>query len=186
MRCSPIPKKYGKISAQAASILYTVDRFDAWMTEIKPHLEQGGIVVSDRWVSANKGHQVGKGKNDEERESILQYINFIEHENMGLPYATQTILLDVHPVVGQRLAGIGKNSKIEGKDLHEDDVNHLLNARIAYQYVAKKENWIIINAMKQPVESYSIKQLTKSPIEILLRTPEEIHEDVYNKIKDYI
>ncbi len=188
-------KKYGKLSAQAATILYTVNRFDKWKTEIEPHLNPNqlslftnlhNIICSDRWFSANKGHQAGKGKTPEERREIINYINYIEHEIMGLPYATETILLDVHPVLGQRLAGIGKNTKIVGKDLHEEDINHLLNARQAYQEVAKLENWTIINAMRKPIQNYNKKELLELPIGDLLRPKEEIHKDVFNSIKKYL
>lgn len=186
-------KKYGPLPPYAATILYTVDRFDAWKTEIEPHLNPKQleilppIVVSDRWVTSNKGHQAGKAKTQEEREKILQFINDIEHDKMGLPRATQTVYLDVHPLVGQRLAGTsGKNAKITGKDLHEEDVNHLLNARKAYQYVAKKEDWIIINAMRKPINTYSRNELLELPIEDLLRSRENIHEDVYNSIRKHL
>ena len=126
-------KEYGKLPGETASVLYTVDRFDAFKTEIEPHLTKGGIVVSDRWVTANKGHQAGKATTEEDRQKIIQYINELEHGVMGLPRATQTVFIDIQPVVGQRLSGINKNTKISGKDLHEEDVDHLLNAQRAYK-----------------------------------------------------
>jgi dTMP kinase len=179
-------KHYGKLPPESATILYTVDRFDAYKTEIEPAFNEGKIVVSDRWITSNKGHQAGKGKTPEERKKIVEYINYIEHEIMGLPKATQTYYLDVHPLLGQQLAGIGKNTKIDGKDLHEEDINHLLDARQAYREVAHNEGWYIVNCMQAKVDSYTQKDILRSTPEELFRTRDDIHAEIMEDIKKYM
>lgn len=177
---------YGKQPAKRSSVFYTVDRFDAYQTVMKPHLAKGGVVVSDRWVESSKGHQAGKATTEEERQAIIKYINELEYEIMGLPKPTKTIFINMHPITGQRLTGINKNAKVEGKDLHEQDVDHLLNARNAFIKVAQEENWIIINPMRKDQEDYSKEELINEPIETLLKTPQEIHEDIIKKIETYL
>ena len=55
-----------------ASILYAVDRYAASF-KIKKWLEEGKIVVSNRYVSANMGHQAGKIKDYAERDKFLDH-----------------------------------------------------------------------------------------------------------------
>ena len=179
-------KAYGKLPPEMATVLYTVDRFDAFKTEMEPAFEEGKIVVSDRWITSNKGHQAGKGKTYHERSQIVSFIDELEHGIMGLPRATQTYYLDVHPLLGQSLAGIGKNAKIQGKDLHEEDIYHLLDARQAYREVAEREGWYVVNCMPAKVDSYTPKDLERLPLEELFRTREDINAEIIEDIKKYL
>ena len=59
--------KYGSaehVGAYRASIFYACDRFDASF-KMREWLKDGGIIISNRYVSASMGHQAGKIKNKE-------------------------------------------------------------------------------------------------------------------------
>src|SRR5581483_7520338 len=58
--------KYGQVGTHAASIFYAIDRFDACF-KIRQWLDEGKIVISNRYVTANAGHQGGKIEDDFQR-----------------------------------------------------------------------------------------------------------------------
>lgn len=183
---------YGKPPGKIATLFYAVDRYDALKTEIEPFISKyaqnksAPIVVADRWVTASKGHQVGKGKTQQERDEILSFINYIEHEIMQLPKATVTIFLDIHPLISQILGTNNKNPDIKGKDLHVSDIEHLMQTRLAYLEVAKIEGWKIVRVMKKEVEKYTNKEVLEGEISTLMRTREEIHEEIIKIVQPYL
>ena len=66
--------KYGsasEVSPYVASIFYACDRYDASF-KIRQWLKEGKIVVADRYVGSNIGHQGGKIKNKDERLKFIR------------------------------------------------------------------------------------------------------------------
>src|SRR3989344_3601468 len=65
--------KYGApddVNPYAASLFYALDRFDI-AYEVKKLLDEGFILIVDRYVDSNAGHQGGKIKNPTEREKFI-------------------------------------------------------------------------------------------------------------------
>ena len=52
-----------KISPYIASTFYAVDRYATFETSYKEYYEKGGIILADRYTTANMVHQAGKIKN---------------------------------------------------------------------------------------------------------------------------
>jgi len=141
--------EYGALSevdAYRASTFYALDRFDA-SAEIRAALARGAVVVSNRYVSANKGHQMAKISDPEERRRFLAWLNHLEYEILGIPKPDLTILLHVPADVGFDLvARKDERAYLHGKvrDIHEDDRAHLRAAEEAYVSllgVDTVENW---------------------------------------------
>jgi len=61
-----------EVGSQRASILFAVDRFAA-APKIRAWIDAGKIVIANRYVASNMGHQGGKIENDEEREKYFQW-----------------------------------------------------------------------------------------------------------------
>lgn len=153
-----------------ASIFYACDRYAASF-KIKEWLEQGKIVISNRYVSANMGHQSGKIKDLEEREKYLKWLENLEYNLFGIPRPDKNILLYMPPEIGQKLVDKkGHRDYVGGKkrDIHEADLEHLKDAADAYLYCAKKYNWLVIDCAPNNQ----------------LKTIEEIHEILWDKVKD--
>jgi len=91
-----------EVGAEEASLLYAVDRYAArsWMQE---HLNQGGVLVSNRYVSANKGHQLGKISDEEQMKHFLSWLNDTEYRIFKLPVPDLTLFLHMKPAIGQQL-----------------------------------------------------------------------------------
>ncbi len=60
-----------EVGPYRASIFFACDRYDASF-QIKEWLEKGKIVIADRYVSSNAGHQGGKINNPQERTNFLK------------------------------------------------------------------------------------------------------------------
>lgn len=129
--------KYGDLNPQAASILYAIDRFDASF-EIRELLNSGKIVIADRYVTANAGHQGGKIIDEAERIKFFKWLDNLEYGTFGIPKPDLNIILHVPAETSQKL--IAERSKIDANrktDIHETDINHLKNAELVYLQIAK-------------------------------------------------
>jgi dTMP kinase len=141
--------KYGtadEVGPYRASIFYAVDRYAA-SSEMKRLLSEGTIVISNRYVSSNMGHQAGKISDLKERDRFLKWLDELEFGIFRIPKPDATILLYVLPTIGQKLVDKKGHREYVGgvkRDIHEADINHLKNAAESYKYVANKFNWDII------------------------------------------
>ncbi len=132
--------KYGPVNAKAASIFYAVDRFDASF-QLRKWLEEGKIVVSNRYVTASAGHQGGKIADDDERLKYFRWLNDLEYNIFGIPKPDLNLILHIPAEVAQQL--VDKKSSdarkyVNGKkrDIHEADINHLKNAEKVFMQIA--------------------------------------------------
>src|SRR3989338_3647825 len=87
--------KYGsanEVGPYRASILYAVDRYDA-SARISEDLGNGKIVVADRYVLSNMGHQGGKIAGEQERRKFYAWEDELEHELFHIPRPDLNIIL---------------------------------------------------------------------------------------------
>lgn len=142
--------KYGsseEVGPYRASIFYACDRYDASF-KINEWLKEGKIVVSDRYIASNIGHQGGKIKNEKEREEYFKWLYDLEYNIFGIPRPNFTFILKTSPEFSLKLASritnkekIAKRQAYLGdskiKDIHEKDKEHLSNALESYLHIAK-------------------------------------------------
>ncbi|MFT4304232.1 MAG: dTMP kinase [Candidatus Woesearchaeota archaeon] len=160
-----------EVGPYRASIFYAIDRY-AKSNELKSWLDQGKIIICNRYTSANKGHQAGKLPKDQ-IDNFLKWLDNLEYEIFQIPKPDKIIMLHMPCEIGQKLVDKkGHRDYVGGskKDIHEADINHLKNAEKAYLYVAKKESWDIIKCNNGD-----------NPLTI-----DQIHDKVYPLIKDII
>lgn len=159
------------VGAYKASLFYALDRYDASF-HMRKWLDEGTIIVSNRYVSSNMGHQAGKIADPLAREKFLAWLKEIEYDMLEIPRPDVNILLFMPPEVGQQLVDRkGDRAYTQGKkrDIHEGDIEHLRNASGAYREVALREGWKVISCVKEDG--------------VTLRTIEEIHEEIYAHLK---
>lgn len=95
-----------QVAEEALALLFAADRVDHTEKKIKPALEQGSVVVSDRYVHSSLAYQSGGMKN----ELGLEWVRAI---NAYAVMPDMVIFLDITPDVGQsRLA----NGQVRVKD----------------------------------------------------------------------
>lgn len=166
--------KYGKaeeVSPYAASLFYALDRFDL-SGEIKKALAEGKIIITDRYVDANAGHQGGKIKDLEERKKFISWLYGIEYDILGIPRPDMVFILHIPPEMGQRLV-LEKQQRLyieEGgkMDLHESDIEHLKAAETAYIWLTE-----------QYLQDHRLIECTENG---RLLSREEIHEKLWQEV----
>lgn len=157
------------INSKIASIFYAQDRF-ASKSIIEKALEENDIVILDRYVESNMGHQGGKIRDPQERERFFEWIRELEYDNFSLPKPDAVILLYMPNQVSKELMKTRerKSEFHPGEkelDGHEGNKDHLMNAEESYLHLARLYNWIKINCAPDGTI-------------ISLRTPENIHEEL--------
>ncbi|MFH1523222.1 MAG: thymidylate kinase [Patescibacteria group bacterium] len=141
--------KYGTsndVGPYRASVFYAVDRYDASF-KIKKWLGEGKIVIADRYSASNMAHQGGKIKDLKERFSFFNWVLDLEYNIFKIPKPDLNIILHVPASISQKLVdkkGFRKYINGAKRDLHEKDINHLKQAEIVYQEIAKKFNNITL------------------------------------------
>lgn len=137
------------VTPYQASVLYAVDRFSASF-QIRKWLDEGKIVVSDRYVSANMGHQAGKIEDLAERERFLAWLEDLEYRIFKIPCPDLQIFLSLDPEISRNLAlKVEKPNMDKSKDVHENDAEHMRKASEAFHYVAEKYGRIQIACAEQ-------------------------------------
>ena len=165
-----------------ASIFYACDRYDAGF-KIKKWLKKGKIVIADRYLASNIGHQGGKIKNKKEREKYFDWLYDLEYKILKIPKPDYNFILKTAPAFSLKLAHkitdqekkerrkayLGRSEK---KDIHEKDRKHLEDTLKSYLHAAKVF----------PKEFKIIECLKKGK----LLPPEDIHQKVWQIIKKII
>lgn len=126
--------KYGsakEVSPYQASIFYVVDRYDMNF-QIREWLEQGVIIVTDRYVGSNIGHQGGKTSSLRDRKKFFRWLYELEYEIFGIQKPIGSFILQVSPQIAKSLCENKERRKIKKEDIHEEDIEHLINAERAY------------------------------------------------------
>ena len=153
------------VDALTASAYYTADRrYNIGL--INKHLENGDIVILDRYVESNMAHQGGKLKSKEEREKMYQKLDTLEFDIMELPRPDAVIFL----YMPYEYAAILKKNRDESPDQHESNKSHLKQAEIAYLELTEKYGYIKITCVKDDI----------------IRTIDDISNEVVLKIKEVI
>lgn len=141
--------KYGKaeeVTPYQASVFYACDRYDASF-KIRNWLKRGHIVIADRYIGSNVGHQGGKIKNQKERRKYLRWLYNLEYGIFKIPKSDINFILKVKPRIAQglsqKISDKEKLAKKKGylghkKDIHEKDLRHLKNTEKAYLFAAKE------------------------------------------------
>jgi dTMP kinase len=155
--------KYGsanEVDPKVSSIFYAADRFDASF-KMRQWIQQGAIVVANRYVSSNMGHQGGKIINKEEREKFLDWLYELEYGLFNLPVPDANVILYIPPAIAQQLAQNRHREDWRGKtrDIHEENIEHLKAAAESYLYIAEKyPNFNLINCAENN-ELFSREQI---------------------------
>ena len=160
------------ISPYIASTFYAADRYATYKKNLEEFYKNGGIILADRYTTANMVHQAGKISNKEEREKFLNWLWDFEFNLYGIPVPTKCFFLNMPPEYAWKLMEKRENKITHElkKDIHERDKQHIIDSYNAACSLVKQYNWDEIKC----VENNTIKSI------------EDIHEEIWSKIKNYI
>ena len=156
------------VSPYIASTFYAADRYATYKTVFEKYYNDGGIIIADRYTTANMVHQAGKIKDEKEREKFLNWLWDFEFNLYGIPVPTEVFFLNMPPEYSLELMK-NRENKItheSKKDIHEKDKEHIKDSYLAACDLVKKYNWYEIQCVKDNK----------------IRTIEEIHEEIYQEI----
>jgi dTMP kinase len=161
-----------KVHPKIASVVYAADRFES-KEKIEGFLKKGYVVIANRYVSANQIHQGGKIASAKKRADFIKWLDEMEYGVFKIPRPDITLYLSlpipiVLKLIGERDGKMKREYLKKKKDVHENDVNFLINSR-------KSAMWLV---NKIP-NFYKIDCSMKG--DILSR--ESIHEKVYREVK---
>ncbi|AEE44622.1 dTMP kinase [Cellulomonas fimi] len=128
------------VDARTEALLYATDRAHHVASLVRPALERGAVVVTDRYLDSSVAYQ-GTGRE----------LGADEVENLSL-WATRgllpalTVLLDLDPDVGRaRLTSAPDRLESEGDDFHR-------RTRLAFldRASADPDRWLVLDATRAP------------------------------------
>ncbi len=150
-----------EVNPYLISLAFAGDRLLA-KPEIEKWLNEGNIVLANRYVSANKAH-MGAILAGNQREEFISWLDTLEYQTNRMPREDLTILLKVAPKTGQ------KNVASRLSDLHEESIKHLEEANKIYLELSKKEtNWHVVDCMKEGE----------------MKSPEEIQQELLSILEE--
>lgn len=134
--------KFGKaedVTPYQGSIFYASDRYAASF-QVKKWLSEGKIVLANRYVTANMGHQGGKIKDKKERKKFFRWLYDLEYNIFLIPKPDVNLILHVNAEIAQKLIDkkVKRNYIAKGtRDIHENDLDHLRSAEKSFQEIAR-------------------------------------------------
>ena len=161
------------VNAYIASTFYAVDRYATFQVHgLKDYYNNGGIILADRYTTANMVHQASKILDLKEREKFLDWLWDFEFNLYGLPIPTKVFFLNMPIKYSTKLMELRENKFTHDskKDIHENDVSYLQDSYNAACSLVNKYDW------------YEVKCIANNEI----RAIDDIHEEIFNEIKKYL
>ncbi|MGN1137845.1 MAG: dTMP kinase [Ruminococcus sp.] len=157
------------VNAYAASAFYSVDRVASFLQFWKKDYEKGNVILADRYATSNIIYQMSKLP-CEQWDSFIEFQEDFEYKKLAVPKPDLIIYLDVEPDVSQKLLSNRYSGDESKKDLHEKNVDFLLNCRKSALYAAEKLNWKRISCTENGT----------------MKTIEDISNDIKNIVEGYL
>jgi dTMP kinase len=160
--------EYGNLNAEAASILYSIDRFDASF-KLREYLSDGKIILANRYVTSNAGHQGSKIGDYNERIKYYKWLDNLEYNIFEIPKPDLTIILHIpFEVSWELIQERARKDKDRLSDIHESSIDHLKAAERTYLEIS---------------ELFPNTRLIECVEEGKLLTPGEIHGKVWDMVR---
>lgn len=159
------PEGGGNIDPLVAIDFYALDRRYN-LPKITALIDNGINVILDRYVTSNMAHRGGMIEEEKKRKQMYKIIEQKEYVINELPKPDKTYLLYMPYDKGYEL----RSKRQEKLDEVETNEKYLRNGEKAYLELAKIYNYDIIECT------------SKNSI----RTIEEINDELYNKVKEFL
>ena len=140
-----------EVNPYLSSLLYVGDRWEI-KGQMNKWLDEGSIIISNRYVCSNMAHQGAKINNIKERNKFFKWIEELEYKVYAIPEPDLIIYLHVPTGVSQKLIKVKVQSEQGFKsevDMHEEDVNYLQRVQNIYIDIAKEDSlWSTIDCSR--------------------------------------
>lgn len=163
------------LDPRIASHFYALDRFDKSF-ELKKILASGAVLLLDRYVDSNAGHQGGKIADEKARIEFINWLYTLEYDTLGCPKPDMTIILCVPAekcselVLKKQARAYIQNGKKQ--DDLESNLEHQKRSEASFRWLATQH----------PTTHFLIECVEDGE---LLR-PEVIHEKVWGALQSVL
>ena len=154
------------VNAYAASSFYAVDRYASYKKDWGSFYENGGIVIADRYTTSNAVHQASKLP-EGEREAFLDWLFDLEYRLLGLPEPDLVLYLDMPTEITEKMLRQREQAAGTHADIHEQDEAYLKACRENARAIVRRCGWQVIDCAENGAP----------------RTPEDIHNEVYRRVR---
>lgn len=151
-----------EVNLYAVSAFYAVDRFASFQLKWKQVYEKGGLILADRYSTSNMIYQAAKIREKGFKKEYLEWLRDLEFNKFALPEPDLVIFLDMPPRHSFEFI-----QNREEQDIHERDRDYLLSTYEHAVEIARSYDWSIVNCEREGE----------------LRSIEDIHEEVYERVK---
>lgn len=150
----------GEVHPKLVSLMFAEDRND-FAPQIREWMEQGIVVIVDRYVNSNLAFQCAKLKTDEEKNTLRNWILHLEYSYFKIPRPDFSMYLDVpfsftEKALTRRLEEAHRNYLNGGEDIHEKDFS--LQRAVKAEY----ENLLTTDPQMKRITCYSEDQTMRS------------------------
>ena len=161
------------VSPYIASTFYAVDRYATYKRYYEDYYKNGGIILADRYTTANMVHQAGKIQDKAERDKFLKWLWDFEFNLYGLPVPTKTFFINMPPNYALKLIENRENKFTHQaqKDIHERDKSHIVDSYETACSLVNDYDW------------YEVKCVNDDGA---IRTVDDIHNEIYEEVKKYL
>jgi dTMP kinase len=152
------------------SILFAADRYES-KKQIEEWIEEGRVIIFDRYVSASMLHQGSMIDDIDEREEFLRWVEHVEYEIFGMPRPDLTVYLDVPPNESEKLLGYVEELGVKVTDeVGKAKIDQAKVSDCAKYLGAMNQNWVTIECLLNGE----------------LRKRDAIHEEVYAAVTEKV
>lgn len=146
--------------------LYTVDIAAVYLSELKPALEEGKMVLLDRYSTSTLMYQASVIEDLKERKAFLEYEKDYIYNKVGIGIPDKVIFLNAPFSEAVKFRKERTNYEGNENDIHETNDEYLKGVYDNAQYVSNVLDMTNIDCY----ENNS------------MRSKEDIHEEIYQKI----
>lgn len=135
-----------KLDTYIASMFYLIDRLETINDlKIKELLNDGWIVILDRYVNSNIIFQSAKIDSEDEQDKYIEYIMDLEYNKCKLPKPDITIYMNMPLTISKDLIIKRAHKTNTKKDGHEDNFKFLERVHKSAFRLCEKFKWDIVN-----------------------------------------
>lgn len=162
----------GEVDPYLVAMLYAGDRKDA-SEIIQKWLDEGKIVLLDRYTYSNIAYQCAKLNNVNQQDKLMEWILSLEFDHFGIPRPDLNIFLDVpHSFTEKKLTSIRSGDDrnyLNGiKDIHEENLEFQKKVREIYLRVAGKDGRLaLINCSSNTGDMLSQSEIFDEVVKML-------------------
>ncbi|MFK4786012.1 dTMP kinase [Fusobacterium sp. MFO224] len=178
--CEPVKMylagEFGKVALDInpypISTMFAIDRYASYKKDWQTFYDEGGIIITDRYVQSNMIHQGSKLVNEKEKKDYISWLEDLEFNKIGIPKADLVIFINMPLKFAKKLME-KRNNKITGekeKDIHEKDEVYMEKSYNNACEISKVRGWKEVECVEKD----------------RLKTIEEISKNIFNIVKSEI